>query len=198
MNGICFIALLDSPWMVAIILLIGAIANWLSNRRQKQAEAKEQQSRKDAGEQPDFDLEETLRKLLGEDQKRPAGPPPVPRTAQSQPPPVKAWIDDDDAESEGAWLEPAREVRVEPVRVPQTAPLEWGPLKPPGVASSEAAIHAAVASVTPQTVPVVPGQSALKRKSASRKRAAYWRNPKNARHAFVASVVFAQPKGLEA
>ena len=90
MNPLFASGLFDSPWMVAIIIIVGAISNWVTKRRQeKQAEQPPE------GDEPaptaskptgGLNLEETLRRLMGEE-PAPA-PPRIPRAAQVELPPV--------------------------------------------------------------------------------------------------------------
>lgn len=186
MSTVIIASLFDSPWMVAVILLVGAIANWLSSRRQKKLEEKEGASPKADQPQPEFDMEETLRRLLGGEEKKPVAPPPIPRTTQSTPPPIKAWIEEDDQSSGNDWMKASRP-QIQP------SPVAWIDTKPASAASGQfverppgrTAVHVAGA------MPI----HELRRGTGTR--AAYWRNPKSARQAFVASLVFGPPKGME-
>ena len=87
MNSFFAAGLFDSPWMVAVIVIGGALINWLSTRRQKKLASQEA-----AGEvepaatsegQPagEFNLEAALRRLLGEEPAAESAPPPIPRAA---------------------------------------------------------------------------------------------------------------------
>ncbi|HEX5219926.1 MAG TPA: hypothetical protein VFZ59_10185 [Verrucomicrobiae bacterium] len=182
MNPMFAAGLFDSPWVVAAIVIIGAFINWLSQlRQQKQqrdAEKRESEAPSEPPKKPqgEFDLEETLRRWLGEDAPTPAPPPiPIPRTPSPAPPPV--------------WQ---------------------GKPAPPVVASRP------VATVTSEDVPKVSEgqrQAAARLAQASkqvrqhhasegriRRRGGWpelWRDRASARRAFVSSLVYGPPKGLE-
>lgn len=202
MNAVFAFGLVDNPWVVVIILLVTALSSWLSKRRQ----AKETLADKPpmpSGKPPapgakprEFDLEEAMRRLLGEDAfpKPQPTPPPIPR-----PPPAPEW------EEEGPPVPPRR---------PLPAPL---PPRVPVLVARPAPVPVAVTRAA--SLPVVElgdeaeegahsvSLAALEHPAASygqmprpRQRqwpARPWRDPRNARQAFVASLVFGPPKGFE-
>ena len=147
-----------------------------------------------------------MRRLLGEPPP-PKSPPPPPVIPGAQRPPPLADPRQPDAEelrSRQTWQEEAEEGWAEDGEQPRPTPL---PMRPPLVSQSpvgvtvptEAQAQAArrfaqlnEAGQHPATV-VHGGDSRLHACA----RAAYWRNPQNARQAFVASLVFGPPKGLE-
>ncbi len=184
MNVIFAASLFDSPWMVAALIVGSALVNWLSKRRQ------EKQAGKPSGndeppprsDQPsgEISLEETLRRLMGED----------PLAPQTAPPPIPDW-------EEEAPFQPAREtvpaLRPPPIAMPHA-----------GITTTAAREHLEQAvrrfeqlnelGRHPATV-VRHGRG--HRLPGSRRVASRWRDPQSARRAFVASIVFAPPKSLE-
>lgn len=183
--------LFDNPLLIVVIVLVSALANWLSKRREgkptngpaDRAEPKPAPG-KPAGE---FNLEETLRRLLGEAPPAPVAPPPPPPPLPREP-----------------------QARMRPVRVRrEEKPRESVPPVPPGLPLSRAVARA---SVEVDTAGKESEQAArrfehwnqegrriarvVRRRSGTRS-AARWRDPRSARQAFVASLVFAPPKGLE-
>src|SRR5688572_4453448 len=96
MDPILAAGLFDSPWVVAAIIIIGAFVNWLSQLRQqkqqREAEKREQEAQPESAKKPqgEFDLEETLKRWLGENAPTPTPPPiPIPRSPIPPPPPVR-------------------------------------------------------------------------------------------------------------
>lgn len=195
MNVLFASGLFDSPWLVAIIVIVGAIYNWLIKRRQeKEAEHPPERDQpappasKPAGE---FNLEEALRRLMGEEPPEPApAPPPIPRAPRGELPPAPAWEEE----------EPTQPVR-------QTVP----PLIAPPIAVAQASITTTAASELQKEAArrfeqlneqgrhpaTVVGRGRGTRSRAGKRTASLWRDPRSARQAFVASIVFAPPKGLE-
>jgi hypothetical protein len=176
--------LFDNPWVVAVILVGGALINWLSQRRQ----AKEQQKHS-GGEVPtagEFNMEEALRRLLGEETPPPApAPPPLPRTT---PDATKA--------------PPRRTSRLASAKASRrTSP----GLMPPPVAATRTAVPQTSEQATARFEQLNeqgrhPAQAIdLRHRYHPRggARVAVWRNRQGVRRAFVASLVFAPPKGLE-
>ena len=195
MNALFATGLFDSPWLIAIIIIVGAISNWLMKRRQeKEAEhPPEGDEPAPAASKPPsgFNLEEALRRLMGEEPPEPArAPPPVPRTAQDELPPVPAWQEEEP-------FQPAE----------QTLP----PLRPPPIAVAQASITTTAASEQQEQAArrfeqlneqgrhpaTVVGHGRENRSRAGKRAASLWRDPRSARQAFVGSVVFAPPKSLE-
>ncbi len=90
MNPLFAAGLFDNPWIVAVIVIVGALVNWLSKRRQEKSAGPPpggDEPSPSAGKAPgEFNLEEALRRLMGE-----APPPPLlPRTAQGDRPPARS------------------------------------------------------------------------------------------------------------
>ena len=193
MNTLFAAGLFENPWVVVVIVLGGALVNWLSKRR-----AEKQADHQPDGEEPsapaskppgEFNLEDALRRLMGEEPPAQSPvPPPIPRAAQDELPPEPDWEEEE---------------QFEPVR--QTAP----PLRPPPIVVAPTSVTIATISEQeaarrfeqfneqgrhPATV-VSHGREHLSR--ASKRAASRWRDPRSARQAFVASLVFGPPKSLE-
>ena len=195
MNVLFAAGLFENPWIVAVILIVGALANWLAKRRQeKQADytPEADEPSPSSGKPPgEFNLEEALRRLMGEEEPAQVpAPPPIPRTAQGELPPVPDWQEE----------EPYQTAR-------QTTP----PLRPPRIAVAQTRITTTAANEEQEQAArrfeqlneqgrhpaTVVGHVRAYRSRAGKRAASPWRNPRSARQAFVASVVFAPPKSLE-
>jgi len=204
--------LFENPWLVAIIVLVGALANWLSKRRQEKqtGHQPEESEPPPATDQPkgEFNLEEAMRRLLGEPSSpQPSGLPPIiPRTSTTGPSFEADWQDAEELQPEQPWMDEIQEGRAEArdrtgqmpplLRSTPVAPARAGiTIIPPNEELAHAAPHLAQLS-EPSGRPAtsVHGVGRRLRPGA---RAAYWRNPRNARQAFVASVVIGPPKSLE-
>jgi hypothetical protein len=192
MHTVIAASMFDNPWVLAAVLLVSGVASWLSKRRQEK-----QAQREAAGEEPPapsaagggVSLEETIRRLLGEEPQGPAAPPPIPRPAVSGPAPVTprtpaevrrrpepSWTSE-----EGQEMRPAAPVAGAPSHADTIGPVVR--MAPAAVLSAYGSARAAtLARLGP--VPVATGPAAV------------WRHRSHARQAFVASVVFAPPKGL--
>ncbi len=151
MNVVFAASLFDSPWVVATVIIVGTLINWLAKRREEKKAAQPAGDGSPPAEDPpgEFNLEETLRRFLGEE--------PLPR-----PPPLPPA---------NANLEAARP------QPPEEAIRRFEQL-------SEQARHPARVVTHP-------------REPRARRSASPWRNPKHARQAFVASVIFDPPKCME-
>ena len=190
MNPLFASGLFDSPWMVAIIIIVGAISNWVTKRRQeKQAEQPPE------GDEPaptaskptgGLNLEETLRRLMGEE-PAPA-PPRIPRAAQVELPPV--------AVAQARSIE--REFDHYPLRPP---PVVVAQASNTTIAASEQQVQAArrfeQLNEQGRHPATVLGRGRENRSRAGKRAASLWSDPRSARHAFVGSIVFAPPKSLE-
>ena len=198
-NALFAAGLFDSPWVVAAIVIGSALANWLSKRRQEkqarhQSEGNElaPSSSKPAGE---FNLEETLRRLLGEEPLPPPVPPLIPRPAQRELSPAQT-------RSEKELLRP------EPVQQPAnpTTPV----LRPP-IVLPQASVRSHAASRQAEQAaqrfeqlneqgrhPAMVISHTRPRPSRSSPRGtSRWRDARSLRRAFVASLIFAPPKSFE-
>lgn len=215
MNLLIAASIFDSPWLLALFIIVGVLSNWLMKRRQE----KEGGDQPSGGpptrpgqteDQPDF--ETALRRLLGEEvpPKQPpvvSSPPPLPRSAEP------SWSDAEVFEP--AWGEESPEGRAaQPATfVPPPTPVLRSAPKPPPVPAAAATAISRGAVWSPSEAQrqaarrfaqrLQPGgkagtaTSGAQRRLLAGRRAEYWRDPGNAREAFVASLVFGPPKGLE-
>jgi hypothetical protein len=186
MNLLLAAGLFDNPWLVAIIVVGGMIANWLSQRRKaRQAEESAPEPHESPATHPQpekFDLEATLRRLLGEE----TAPPP-----RSIPPPPPMIPPVAKARPEPSWMETSVET-------------------PPPVVARRAGVGSFAVPQTPEQAAVrfeqlnEQGRNPAKAQDLRRRhrpqsgtRAALWSNRDKVRQAYVASLIFAPPKGLE-
>jgi hypothetical protein len=181
MNAIVAASLFENPWVIAVILIVAGLANWLTQRRQQKQQEEQERQAEDAVRgapakpQRDFDVEETLRRLLGEELQPPR---PVPGPVR---PPIKPSSTEDDGF-----------IQLPPV----LAPPPIIPV-PPAAKAIEAARQVEAAAMPAGSV-VVAGERRPARRSRARMRYGWnWRDPNRARQAFVASLVFGPPRGLE-
>ena len=206
MNLIFATGLFDSPWVVAVIIIVGAIINWLSQRRQ----AKQQPGQRPEGDVPpssnkpqaEFNVEEMLRRLLGEEVPPPSPvPPPVPRTTQGErslPPPIRQGAQEARTIRSGVKDSTQASKQTAPVRQPS-----------PMVVARSAGASFAVPQSPEQAMarfeqlneqgrhPARALDLRPRHRSGAGARAALWRDRASMRRAFVASLVFGPPKGLE-
>lgn len=205
MNTLFAAGLFDNPWLVAIFVIVGLISNWLMKRRQE-TEAGEQRPESEpppVTDQPKgFDLEAALRRLLDEaTPSQPQPPPPIiPRTLPTGASSPSDWQDEASGRPERDWMEEARaEARGNTVQTPPplpSAPRERATI----IQASEEQTQAArrFAQLNQQGRHPAGVVHAQGRHSRTGTRLAAWRDPRNARQAFVASLVFGTPKGMEA
>ena len=201
MNALFAAGLFDNPWIVAVVVIGGAIANWVSKRRQEK-----QARHQSEGEEPppvssappgEFNLEETLRRLMGEEPPTPtpAPPPHIPRAASHELPPVQTRAEIKPLPPE--WMRqparPAAPALQPPIAVTQTsvsvraAKLEVEQAEQRFEQLTEQVRHAATVITHTRQRPMRSGS-----RSTSR-----WRDVRSVRRAFVASLVFAPPKSFE-
>lgn len=205
MNTIAAASLFDSPWVLLVILLAGALAQWLMKRRMRREAARRSQgegSQSASGSrqpsQRELDLQDALRDLLGgEPSPRAPQPPPLP-PAQRGAQPEDVWFGDEPFERERTWTE-APPAIPEPVRPPpiQIAP----PPRPEPVRQVRPVVPAARTSgllAGPATRAAVVVTAQRKRSSRTGARAvALVRDARTVRQAFLASLVFGPPKAFE-
>ncbi|MBI4327809.1 MAG: hypothetical protein HY674_21465 [Chloroflexi bacterium] len=215
MNTFFAASLFDSPWVILVVVLAGALSQWLMKRRQRN----QADSRTDGDEplpspgQPqdrsprELDLQEALRQLLGGEPPprapQPPGIPPDLRDAQ----PAEAWSDEEPFQPEQAWMEEAQET-YEAARPPaiQTAP----PPRPHPTLARASVTRTEVSDRREQAaqrfepldeqerLPATVVNTGRRRRSRAGVRAiALVRNARTVRQAFVASLVFGPPKALE-
>jgi len=198
MNTLFAASLFDNPWLLALVVIGGAIANWLAKRRQeKQTGDKLPRETPPPANKPsgEVSLEEVLRRLLGGEPQEPPAPPPLPGTTQDQPPPIDTWMEQEAQRQDREWSEEGSEEETQaapaarPPRIAETS----SPLVRTTTGKAAVPAPAALGVISDQGHPPVARVEHWR----GGKRAVFWRNPKNARQAFVASVVFAPPKGLQ-
>jgi len=214
MNAFVATGLFDSPWIIVAIVLFTTIYNWLAKRRQNSPADK----RTDGSEPPapsskppgEFNLEEALRRLMGEEPPASVpAPPPIPRAAQDELPPVEDWPDPEQLQPEPTWRKEAEAAEAE---VRQAAIQTGPPLRPPLIAVERASATTLEASEQDERdarrfeqlneqgrhpATVVGGAGRERRSHAGTRADSPWRNRRSVRRAFVASLIFAPPKGLE-
>jgi hypothetical protein len=207
MNSLFAAGLFDNPWLVAIFVIVGLLSNWLMKRRQE----KETGEQRPEGEPPPvadkpkgFDLEAALRRLLDEEApaKPPAAPPVIPHASPGRPPSPPVWEDEEYVQAERNWMEEARaqvgeKVTPTPPPLPPVAavaPRTRFTIRPTAEQAQAARRFAQLNEQGRHQAVVVHGRG---RHSRTGSRLAAWRDPQNARQAFVASLVFGTPKGME-
>ena len=213
MNALFAAGLFDSPWIVAALLIGSALVNWLAKRRQeKQARNRpEGEATPPAASSPpgEFNLEETLRRLLGAEPPAPspAPPPLLPRATPSDLPPADTRMEKPPLPPEWPRKNHAEEAK-STFRKPATPPapvLRPSVTSPPGSAMARAASRQAEQAAQrfeqlseQARLPATVVNHTRQRTSRSDPRVtSRWRNPRSVRQAFVASLVFAPPKSFE-
>lgn len=208
MNSIVAANLFENPLVLAIIVLVGALANWLMKRRGKagaEVSPNERESPLSTGErghptrQPD--LQDILRQLLGGEPPLMApSPPPIPRVSRDdQTPAVER--DEDPFHSEQMWPEESQKPHERLLQQRKQAAEQSSAL----AARIEAddrhvnAVHDVLPFDGQAKYRVRAMGAARRRNSSAGKRAVHlWHDRQTVRRAFVASLIFAPPKGLEA
>jgi hypothetical protein len=180
--------LFEGPWMIMILVLASGLINWLAKRRQEQAG--EDSREKETPPQPALDWEERLRRMLGEPMlppNRPAQPtpptqpaPPLRRpTPTTQRPPLLR-----PASQPSAVRRPTIEVVAPIVTRDEVS----------GHGVEDAVRHFEQLDPAVMT-PVRPLGAVGKTRGSAL--GTTLRRPQVARQAFLASLVFGPPKGLE-
>ena len=180
MPPILAVNLFEGPWVIIVIAIIGAFVNWLTKRRQeKQAERESLPTTEPAKEKKELDWEKALRQLLGEEETPPPPPSPPPVPPVRRPPPPRLVRTEELQRRPGAMTAP-------PVVVTSVV-REPTPVAPR-------------VSTLPASVPPAGTVAEFARAHRTRfrqRKISPWRSPRYAREAFVASLVFGPPKGLE-
>lgn len=208
MNGIFGAGFFDNPWIVVAFFVGSALVNWISQQRQQRRRQENQIPRESSPQtQPasdEFDPEELVRRLFG-DGDRPESPPPLP-----EPP------------SEPRPRRPIREVTTLPSATPahrledgvtemelRTPPELLSPLSPSvgmggapvQIAESGAPAQSQFPRLGSTNSVAVPKVRAVDQRDKHtvplRGRSNRWRDRRTLRGAFVASLLFSTPKGLE-
>ena len=214
MNTLFAASLFDSPWVILVIVLAGALSQWLMKRRQ----ANQAENQPDGGESPptsetqeqsqrQLDLQEALRALLGgEPPPRAPQPPPIPpvmRDAQ----PAEGWADEEQLQREHTWMDEPQEIP-EAVRLP---PIQTAPPSRPHPALAQASATAIKTSQQNEEAvrrfeqlneqgrhPATVVNTGRGRRSREGTQAiGRLRDHRTVRQAFVASLVFGPPKAFE-
>ncbi len=196
MNASLAVGLFDNPWIIALLVIVSALADWMSKRRQGKQEGNppgDDAPAPSPGKPPgEFNLEETLRRLMGEVPPAELRPP-IPREAQTELPAAPDWQEEEEP------FQSARQI-VLPLRPPAITALQ-ARIMTSAVVEQEAQAARRFEQLSEQGrhPATVTGhrhrqgyQSGSGRRTASR-----WRHRQGVRQAFVASMIFAQPKSLE-
>ena len=198
MTSFLAINLFDNPWLVVVIFLVSALADWLSKRRKAAQEPHPSEAEvpppSPAKPQGETSVEEALRRLVGEEPVAQAPtPPPILREAGNELPPVQTWREEQPFQTAKQTVPPLRS----PIAV-ATANAITAELIEEQQEHEQAARHFEQLNEQGRHPAMVHTHRAGRRSRADRRQAALaWRNPQRARDAFIASLVFAPPKGLE-
>jgi hypothetical protein len=194
MTALFAAGLYDNPWVIVAIFIFGALINWLSKRRQEKQAGHpvegDEPSPSSGKPQETFSLEETLRRLMGEEPPAPVpAPPTIPGAADRDLSPVEDWQEEEP-------FQPTRET----VRA----------LRPPPIVGQPSIITTAASEQLEQAArrfeqlndqgrhPATVVRHWRRNSSgAARQTASRWRDRRSARQAFIGSIVFGPPKSLE-
>ena len=213
MNTLVAASLFDNPWVLVVIVLVGALSNWLMKRRQGNEAAHRPDGdeplpspRDPEGSQRQLDLQEVLRQLLGGEPPPQAPPPPpippVMRDAQ----PSEVWSDEEPLQPEQKWVDKPQETyeAARPSAI-QTAP----PSRPHPALARASAIpietsghhpkptrHLAHLNV-PRGLVATVVKTGRRRSPEGARAVALVRDARTVRQAFVASLAFGPPKAFE-
>jgi hypothetical protein len=208
MNSIVAANLFENPLVLATIVLVGALANWLVKRRGKAGAVvspNERESPLPTGErghptrQPD--LQDILRQLLGgEPPVMAPSPPPVPRISRDDQTPA---VERDEEPFHSEQMMPD-ESQKPPERLLQQRKqaAEQSSALAPRIEADDRHVNA-VNGVVPfdrqAKYPIrAMGADHRRHSSANKRPVRLWHDGRTVRRAFVASLIFAPPKGLEA
>jgi len=191
---IIFAGLLDGPWVIIAIVVVGALTNWLNKRREEKAAGEKPKDGAAPAPAP-VDWEERLRRLLGEELVPPTPRPPQP--TQPAPPLRRPTAQTTTTATRPPILRPADRRPTSPLRPP---PVEVAPVM---VSTTANQVYSDVAETVRRfeqmdpavMTPVRPIGARENRRSSAL--GASLRQPQLARQAFVASLVFGPPKALE-
>lgn len=175
-----FADIFDSPWVILMVILGGPLINWLTKRREEAKEQQQQSGGKKSGTAEErAAMAELLRQLTGQ----PPAKAPVP-------PPLPARHDDED---EGELIVPSNR-RSGPPKLPST-----GGSAVQAINRERELAKQRVKQLKEEHRHLAGGDKYSKGRGVSKgkHKASPWRDHKKARQAFVASLIFAPPKGLE-
>lgn len=189
-NPVIAAGLLDNPWVVVTILIVSALANWLSKRRADNA-GKNPPAETDA---PDPDppaagqnWEESFRRMFEVDSQEQSSTPAQP----AQPPPLIRR-----PPNLGRVSVPPLVAPLESQSEPALRPASVGILPVDEFESGETPVRRYELSRAAHAAQARQASHRFLQSKATRPRL-FLHHPHTARQAFVASLVFGQPKGLE-
>jgi hypothetical protein len=214
MNTLVAASLVDNPWVLVVVVLVGALSQWLMKRRQGN-QAGNQPSDDDLLPSPKtperlqrpLDLQEVLRQLLGGEAppRAPQSPPipPVMRDAQ----PAKVWPDEEQFQPEQARVDEPKGTR-EAIRPPA---IQAAPVSRPNFASAR--VNATLLEANKRhekasrrfeqlnehakRLATVLSAQRGRHSRAGAQAIALVRDARTARQALIASQVFGPPKAFE-
>lgn len=207
MNIMFAAGLFDNPWLVAVFIIVGIISNWLMKRRQEKETGDRPEGEPPLPDKPKggFNLEEALRRLVDEaaPPKQPVPPPIIPRASPAGSSSTTDWQDEESVQPEQNWMDETRKGR----EARETA----GPMPSPLRSNPVALARASVTIISPSEEQAQATRRFAQLNEQGRHpaivvhgghsragtRTAYWRDSRSARRAFVASLVFGPPKGLD-
>jgi hypothetical protein len=182
---IIFAGWLDGQVMFILIVLAGAFINWLSKRREAQSE---KNPPPENGKADTADWEEKLRRLLGEE----LVPPPVRPPSPQRPPPPIVRV---------PGTGPAVPPRIKQVAPPASSSRLPGPALRTWGEDGESLTSTMTGGVRDFEPQEAARRELLRTRHARRPAVTVFggslRESRTAREAFVASVIFSAPKGLE-
>ncbi len=213
MNSIVAASLFDNPWVILVIVFVGAIFNWFMKRRQAGglAPPNENASPPALGQQRrptrQPELQDILRQLLGGEPPPALTPPVIPQAAHKEQP-SSAEGDEEPFRAERMWpdesQEPDEGLRQSPNQVAErsrrhTVEASAFPTRLEADDRHENAVRRVGPFDGESRHPGRRMRSAHRPFSSAGGRAVrLWRDRQTVRRAFVASLIFAPPKGLEA
>lgn len=174
-----FADIFDSPWVILMVILGGPLINWLTKRREEAKMQQEPEKKKEGTPEERAAMAELLRQLMGE----PPAKAPVP-------PPLPARHDDED---EDVLIVPSNR-RPGPPKLPSI-----GGSTVQSINRERELAKQRVKQLKEEQPHLAGGDKYSKGRGATKgkHKASPWRDRKKARQAFVASLIFAPPKGLE-
>jgi hypothetical protein len=187
--------LFENPWGYAIVLIIGALVNWLAKRSQNRQAAQSPQGdvppAKANPSSAEYNLEDALRRFMGEDPLAPRPLPPV--IPESGPAGTTQVADAGEVQFRSTPGQSPADTRVPPREtVPGFVTLTRGD------AEAETAMLRSEDSREQGLLSrAAPDQHfRLRASKPTRRTSTSWRRPGTARQAWVASIVFGPPPSL--
>jgi hypothetical protein len=213
MNSPAAANLLENPVALLVLILFGALSSWLMKRRQQRGA----DASPNAGDLPSargeqgrsarqLDWQNALRQLLG-GEPPPQAPPPLPiARAASDGQTSLVRRDEEQFQTERIWMDEAMEHDEKPGQAGnQAAEHSWQHTALPQASATRIEAHRRqekaarhVPSFHERATHPARAVSTAHRKHSNGRTVRLWRDPRTVRRAFVASLIFAAPKGLEA